>query len=68
LPESSNIAMEDSIGVFKYLASFSGDTIQISISAQINTPIIAADYYQTLKEFYQKMIEKQNEKIVLIKV
>ncbi|MBC5863683.1 DUF3857 domain-containing protein [Flavobacterium turcicum] len=67
VPETSNLAMQDDIGMFKYLASVSGDTIQISISSQINTPIISADYYQTIKEFYQKMIDKQNEKIILVK-
>lgn len=68
LPATAILSMEDGLGSFKFLTNLSGDTIQISVVNQINTPIISAEYYSTLKEYYQKMIEKQNEKIVLIKI
>jgi hypothetical protein len=29
---------------------------------------VHADFYDSIKEFYQKMIDKQNEKIVLKKI
>jgi hypothetical protein len=29
---------------------------------------VSADYYEILKDFYQKMIDKQNEKIILTKI
>jgi hypothetical protein len=60
--------MEDGLGSFRFLTSLSGDSIQISILSQINMPIISAEYYPALKEFYQKMMEKENEKIVLSKI
>lgn len=67
-PASASILMEDGLGSFKFLTSLSGDSIQISILSQINRPIISAEYYPALKEFYQKMMEKENEKIVLSKI
>lgn len=67
-PATTILSMADGLGTFKFMTSFSGDTIQVSVISQINTPIISAEYYPVLKEFYQKMIEKQNEKIVLIKI
>jgi len=67
-PASASILMEDGLGSFKFLTSLSGDFIQISILSQINMPIISAEYYPALKEFYQKMMEKENEKIVLSKI
>lgn len=68
LPKSSQLDMEDNIGSFKYISNASGNKIQLSISHQINTPIVSADYYSMLKEYYQGMIAKETEKIVLKKV
>jgi hypothetical protein len=68
LPVSMNIATEDNIGTFKYVIGATGNKIQISITSDINTAIVSADYYTVLKEFFQKRIDKQNEKIVLKKI
>jgi hypothetical protein len=68
MPTSSNFSTLDNIGSFKFMTSTSGNTIQVSIVSQMNTPIIASEYYAMLKEFYKTMIDKQNEKIVLVKI
>jgi hypothetical protein len=67
IPTSINLSMLDELGTFKFLTNVSGKTIQISAQHQVNASIIGADYYPMLKEYYQKMIEKMNEKIVLKK-
>jgi hypothetical protein len=67
IPTVINLSTGDEIGLFKYNIANSGNKIQVSISTDINTAIVPADYYQVLKEFFKKMIEKQNEKIVLKK-
>ncbi|MGZ9674923.1 DUF3857 domain-containing protein [Flavobacterium sp. GNP001] len=67
-PETAVISMEDGLATFKFLTSLTDNTVQISVSCQINAPIIPADYYLALKEFFQKMIDKQNEKIILVKL
>lgn len=67
LPKPVNMVTGDEVGAFKYLAVATDNKIQITITATMNRAIIPADYYDVLKDFYQKVIEKQNEKIVLIK-
>ncbi|HSD08092.1 DUF3857 domain-containing protein [Flavobacterium sp.] len=68
LPKSAQFNMEDNIGAFKFLANSSGNKIQLIISHQINTPIISPVYYSMVKDYYQGMIEKETEKIILKKI
>lgn len=68
LPAATILSMEDNLGSFKFMTSLSGNIIQMSVIYQINEPIISSDNYSMLKEFYQKMIEKENEKIILAKI
>lgn len=68
LPKPIAIAMENNIGTFKYNITSSAKQIQLSVSLDINFSTIPSDYYETLKNFYKTMIEKQNEKVVLRKV
>ncbi|HEU4791902.1 MAG TPA: transglutaminase domain-containing protein [Flavobacterium sp.] len=68
LPKSSQLSMENNIGSFKFISNASGNKIQLSITHQINASIVSSEYYSTLKEYYQGMIAKETEKIVLKKV
>lgn len=68
LPQSITLTMNGNLGVFRYLTSSNGNSIQISISNQINSSIVLSEDYVALKSYYQKMIEKQNEKIILTKI
>lgn len=67
VPAPVNMVMQDDLGGFKFLTNVAGNTIQLSVQHQIKVPIVSSDYYEMLKEYYQKMIEKENEKIVLKK-
>ena len=67
LPKSINITTGDNIVFFKYLISVNNDTINLLITSSNNEALISPDYYEILKDFYRQMVEKQNEKIVLIK-
>lgn len=68
LPEGLNIAGVDGIGTFKYVIAHTGNKLQIIMTTEISKAIVSADYYQALKEFFQKILDKQNEKIILKKV
>jgi transglutaminase-like putative cysteine protease len=68
LPKATQLDMIENLGSFKFLSNASGNKIQLSISHQINTPIVSSEYYPMLKEYYQGMIAKETEKIVLKKV
>lgn len=68
LPKSAQLNMEENIGGFKFIVNSSENKIQLTITHQINAPIVSAEYYSMLKEYYQGMIAKETEKIVLKKV
>lgn len=68
LPAGLNIAGVDGIGTFKYVIANTGNKVQIIMTSEISKAIVSADYYQALKEFFQKIIDKQNEKIILKKI
>ena len=68
LPIGLNIAGVDGIGTFKYVIANTGNKVQIIMTSEISKAIVSADYYQALKEFFQKILDKQNEKIILKKV
>lgn len=67
MPQSVAMAMEENIGSFKYNIAQTDNKIQLSVVVDINYATVSPDYYLTIRDFYQKMIEKQGEKIVLKK-
>ena len=67
IPQPIALSMEDNLGSFKYNLVANGSQIQVVVTLDINYASFGPDYYETLKSFYQKVIEKQNEKIVLKK-
>jgi hypothetical protein len=68
MPESIQFGLEENMGSFRYSASNMTDKIQLSVEFAINEPLMAATSYTSLKKFYQLVIEKENEKIVLSKI
>jgi hypothetical protein len=67
LPKPIALAMEQNIGSFKYNIASQNNQIQVIVSLDINYPSISQDYYNTIKDFFKKMVEKQTEKVVLKK-
>ena len=67
MPESANFAFGNNDGVFRFNISESNGSVQVMVDFAINTPIITPDLYANLKGFYQLILEKENEKIVLTK-
>ena len=68
IPKSITIATPDNIEVFTYKIVALGNKIQVVATIENNGTLLPADFYGDLKEFYQKVIEKQNEKIILKKI
>ena len=68
LPAQINLTMPDNLGSLKYLISKDDNNIQLVVTEQINEAIIAPEYYETLKQFFQKVVEKETEKVVLKKI
>ncbi len=67
IPESTSFGLEQGMGSFKYSISNNGNKIQLSVEMSINEAVIPANAYGGLKKYYQLLIDKENEKVVLSK-
>ena len=68
LPEPLAISLPDNLGVFKYQVLQKGGIISTISILKFNNAIILPQYYAHLKDFYRQMVQKQSEKIVLVKI
>lgn len=68
LPSNITIAMDKKYGSFSYSISNENDKIQLIFVLEISTSIVPTEDYDTLREFFKVVIDKQNEKIVLKKI
>ncbi len=67
-PKPIKISTQGKEVTFSFNSALVGNTIQIVISEEVNAAIFPADFYPELKSFYQNVINKQNEKIILSKI
>lgn len=67
LPESYEVKADSGNYDFDYTSVIKGDKIIIKVKTKFNVPQILHNEYQELKNFYTQKIQKQNEKIVLVK-
>jgi hypothetical protein len=67
LPKAANFLTGDNIGAFSYVVENTDNKIKMIVTTTMNTAIVPADFYDVLKEFYQGMVNKENEKIILTK-
>lgn len=67
-PESLGISLPENLGVFKFQVIPKENKIITTCILQFNKAVIAPQYYATLKDFYNQLVQKQSEKIVLIKI
>tara|TARA_R110000737_G_scaffold181442_5_gene204956 strand:- start:62 stop:625 length:564 start_codon:yes stop_codon:yes gene_type:complete len=68
LPEKITIGLPDKIGTFNFAIKQNGNLLQVVSTTKIQEALIPAFYYESLKEFYNQMVLKQTEKIVLSRV
>ncbi|WP_243231465.1 DUF3857 domain-containing protein [Flavobacterium pectinovorum] len=68
LPKTIKIATENEKASYVMDMLSKENKIHIQVRKEINSSIFAVDEYDMLKEFFQKILESQNEKIVLKKV
>jgi len=67
LPTSSVLEFEDNLLAYKYQLKNVNNSLQISVVFSINSSLIPATYYSLIKDFFSKVVEKNNEQIVLRK-
>ncbi|MFL0204316.1 transglutaminase domain-containing protein [Tenacibaculum maritimum] len=67
LPKTLAAALPDNQGILKFQVTQDKNKIKTYSILQLNTAIISPEYYPILKEFYNKLTNKQSEKIILAK-
>lgn len=66
-PEDIALELPDNLGTYILKISVTNNQISVISQTKINEPLIGAIHYKILKELYKQAIEKQKEKIVLLK-
>ncbi|CAL65334.1 DUF3857 domain-containing protein [Christiangramia forsetii] len=67
IPESSVVNLGDDWGQFRYIVHHSNSIIRVTSEVDINKTAFLPSEYEFLKKFYDNIIKKQSEAIVLEK-
>ena len=67
MPKSINMSLPGKLAKYQFHVSQTGNIMQVISTFKINQAVFQYDTYKSLKNFYNLVIEKQNEKIVLKK-
>lgn len=67
LPTSKKYKMIGNLGSYEYIIKNSNNQIEIKTTLLMNEFFIPANYYSVLKEFWELMIETENQLVSLIK-
>ena len=67
LPENLSMALPENLASYKFLIQQKGSSVTIMSVLKMNSAVVTPEYYLELKEFYNKLVKKQTEKIVLVK-
>lgn len=67
MPEPLAIALPNNMGVFKYQVRQLSNQIKAVSILEFTSSMISAQDYPYLKDFYRMLVDKQSEKVVLIK-
>jgi transglutaminase-like putative cysteine protease len=68
VPAPLAIAIDNNMVVYKYNIQTVGNSIQLTTTLDVNQSIVPPHYYEGLKEFFKNVVEKQIEKVVLVKI
>lgn len=66
IPDDFSLKLRDNYGNYNLSFHVDGKKILIKSKTKINSPILGANYYTNLKEFYQQVIDEQSKKIILV--
>lgn len=68
IPEPLFVKIPDDLGFFKFIMNADGGNMKLVVNYEINKAKFSADKYLFLKEFFNQMINKEAEQIVLSKI
>ena len=67
MPEKNIYTMTDGLLSFVYVVSENNGKIVVDITKDISTATLPSDIYPDLRDYYISMLDKENEKVVLVK-
>ena len=67
LPKPARVTLNDNEGSFEYLIQQNGDNIQLRCRTKLNKANFEPEDYETLRNFFAFVVEKQGEQIVFKK-
>jgi hypothetical protein len=67
IPTSVRFFLNETEGVFEYIAVKKPDRVQIRNTIQMKKTIFTQEDYESLREFFTFIIQKQNEQVVFKK-
>lgn len=66
-PDPIVVKIPNDLGEFRYAPKVIGNKILLSVSMELSSPIMSSETYTFLKEFFNQMVNKEKEQIVLTK-
>ncbi|PRX57856.1 transglutaminase domain-containing protein [Flagellimonas meridianipacifica] len=67
-PESKSLKLPDGLGLFRFNITPRENEVDVMVNFEIKSSIIAPSYYPLLKEFFNQVITKESEQLVLSKI
>ncbi len=67
-PKSGVFKLPENMGKFAFRSNVANGIMQLVVDETINFSIIPAEYYAAVKEFYNQLVEKENQQVVLKKI
>jgi hypothetical protein len=67
LPKSAMVKYNEDEGLFQYMIQQSGDFVQFRSRVKLNKAVFTPEDYASLREFFDVIVKKQSEQIVLKK-
>lgn len=68
LPKPARVSLNGGEGMFEYLIQAGGNSIQLRCRTKLNKATFEPEDYETLRNFFAFIVEKQNEQIVFKKM
>lgn len=67
-PEGLALELPEGIGSYQYNITARENQIQVKLTSEIKAPLISAEGYGMIKTYFQQIVQKNTEKIVLNKI
>ncbi len=68
IPDALTFKLPNDIGQFSYRINLVNDNLQIAVDETINEAVITSEHYAELKQFYNQIIKKENDQVVLKRI